>query len=158
VEIVRKLRQARPEIGITTDLIVGFPGETEADFEDTLKLADTIEFDNAYVYKYSPRRDTPAADLPDQLSDEVKEARHARLLERINAIAQKRYDAFIGQTVDVLVEGPSRRNSARWTGRSGCTKIVLFDAAQRQRGEFLPIRIERTGKFTLYGQPVGASR
>jgi tRNA-2-methylthio-N6-dimethylallyladenosine synthase len=157
LEIVRKLRAVRPGMGITTDLIVGFPGETEADFEETLKLVTAIEFDNAYVYKYSPRQDTPAATLPDQIPQPVKEERHARLLERINTIAGARYDAFVGRTVEVLVEGPSRRNSARWAGRTPCNRIVLFEVAGRQRGELLNLVIRRSGKFTLYGEMASAA-
>src|SRR5271156_2077411 len=84
--IVEKLRRAQPRIGITTDIIVGFPGETEEDFEETLSLAREAQFDNAYMFKYSPRKDTPAAALPDQVPPVVKEERHARLLEEINAI------------------------------------------------------------------------
>ena len=79
--IIEKLRAARPDIGITTDIIVGFPGETEEDFEETLSLAREVEFDNAYIFKYSPRRDTPAADMPDQVPQKIREERNQRLLE-----------------------------------------------------------------------------
>src|SRR5207302_5220652 len=82
--IIKKLRQVRPRMGITTDIIVGFPGETESDFEETLSLAREVEFDNAYIFKYSPRKDTPAAALPEQLPQPVKEERNARLLALVN--------------------------------------------------------------------------
>src|SRR5208337_2650406 len=90
--IVEKLRRARPGIGITTDIIVGFPGETEEDFEQTLSLCREVAFDNAYIFKYSPRRDTPAADMPDQVPQAVREERNHRLLELVNEIAAHKYD------------------------------------------------------------------
>ena len=118
LEIIGKLRQQRPGMGISTDLIVGFPGETEADFEDTLALAREVEFDQAYIFKYSERRDTPAAGLPDQLPTEVKEERNMRLLETVNTLAAKRYNSLVGGTVEILVEGPSKRNPLRYTGEN----------------------------------------
>jgi tRNA-2-methylthio-N6-dimethylallyladenosine synthase len=152
--IVAKLRRARPGIGITTDIIVGFPGETEEDFEQTLSLCREVAFDNAYIFKYSPRRDTPAAEMPDQVPQPVREERNQRLLELVNSIAAHKYEAFIGRQVQILVEGPSRKNDARFTGRTRCNKIVLFDGGDRQRGQLMDVKIERTGSFTLYGDPV----
>ncbi len=151
--IIQKLRQAKPGIGITTDIIVGFPGETEEDFEQTLSLCREIAFDNAYIFKYSERRDTPAADMPDQVPQEIREERNHRLLELVNEIAARKYDAFIGQTVQILVEGPSKKNPARFTGRTRCNRIVLFDGSERHRGQLMDVLIERTGSFTLYGNP-----
>jgi tRNA-2-methylthio-N6-dimethylallyladenosine synthase len=151
--IVRQLRRARPGIGITTDIIVGFPGETEEDFEQTLSVCREVEFDNAYIFKYSPRRDTPAADMPEQVPQAVREERNERLLELVNELAARKYDAFIGRQVQILVEGPSRKNAARFTGRTRCNKIVLFDGGERHRGQLMDVKIERTGSFTLYGDP-----
>ena len=151
--LVEKLRQTQPAIGLTTDIIVGFPGETEEDFGETLSLAREVQFDNAYVFKYSTRKDTPAAQLPDQVPAELKEERHARLLETINAIGQRRYDAYAGRTMQILVEGPSRTNPARLSGRTRCNKIVIFEGAERHRGQLLDVRITRAGSFTLYGDP-----
>ena len=127
--IIEKLRRARPDIGITTDIIVGFPGETEEDFEETLSLAREVEFDNAYIFKYSQRRDTPAAAMPDQVPQKIREERNQRLLEVINEIAARKYDAFVGRQVQILVEGPSKKNPARMTGRTRCNKIVVFDGS-----------------------------
>ena len=93
VGIIEKLRRVRPEIGISTDFIVGFPGETEDDFEQTLSLAREVEFDQAYIFKYSQRRDTPAADMPGQVPQKIREERNQRLLEVINEIAGRRYGA-----------------------------------------------------------------
>ena len=153
LEIIRKLRAARPGIGITSDIIVGFPGETEADFEETLALCREVEFDNAYLFKYSQRKDTPAAAMPDQLPEVLIEERHARLLELVNAIGKRKYEAFIGRQTQILVEGPSRKNSARMTGRTPCNKIVLFDGSERHRGQIMDLKITRVGSFTLYGDP-----
>jgi tRNA-2-methylthio-N6-dimethylallyladenosine synthase len=149
--IVKKLRAVRPQMGITTDLIVGFPGETEDDFAETLSLVREMEFDNGYLFKYSPRRDTPAATMPDQVPHEVKEERNARLLSLVNEIAARRYDAQVGRTMEVLVEGPSKRNAARLTGRTRCNRIVVFEGGAEQRGRMLNLKIERAGAFTLYG-------
>ncbi len=151
--IIRKLRQAKPEIGLTTDIIVGFPGETEADFEETLSLCREVAFDNAYIFKYSERRDTPAASMPDQVPQEIREERNHRLLDLVNEIAARKYDTFIGRQVQILVEGPSKKNAARYTGRTRCNRIVLFDGNDRHRGQLMDLKIERTGSFTLYGNP-----
>jgi tRNA-2-methylthio-N6-dimethylallyladenosine synthase len=151
--LIKKLRRARPEIGITTDIIVGFPGETEDDFEQTLSLAREVEFDNAYLFKYSPRRDTPAAGMPDQVPLKIREQRNHRLLETINEIGKRKYDAFVGRRTQILVEGPSRKNPARMTGRTRCNKIVVFEGSERHRSQLLDVKITRAGSFTLYGDP-----
>ncbi len=151
--IIEKLRRAKPGIGITTDIIVGFPGETETDFEETLSLAREVEFDNAYIFKYSQRRDTPAAEMPDQVPQKIREERNHRLLELVNGIAARKYDTFIGRQVQILVEGPSKKNAARYTGRTRCNRIVLFDGTDRHRGQLIDVKITRTGSFTLYGNP-----
>jgi tRNA-2-methylthio-N6-dimethylallyladenosine synthase len=153
LRIVEKLRRVRPDIGISTDLIVGFPGETAADFEDTLSLVREAEFDQAYIFKFSQRRDTPAAAMPDQVPGEIREEWNQRLLKEVNAMAKRKYDAFAGRQVQVLVEGVSKKNPARMTGRTRCNKIVVFDGAERHRGQLMEVRITRAGSFTLYGDP-----
>lgn len=152
LDIIKKLRAVRPQIGITTDLIVAFPGETEEDFQETLVLAREARFDNSYIFKYSPRRDTPAAGMPGQLSEEVKEERHARLLTVINEVGKEQYDAMIGRSVEVLVEGPSKKNPARQMGRSRCNKIVLTDGIGLSPGALTRVKVIRSGGFTLYGE------
>jgi tRNA-2-methylthio-N6-dimethylallyladenosine synthase len=151
--IVEKLRRVQPRIGITTDIIVGFPGETEEDFEQTLSLVREAGFDNAYVFKYSQRKDTPAASLPDQVPQEVKEDRNERLLRVVNEVGALNYGRYVGQTTQILVEGPSRKNPARMMGRTRSNKIVLFDGSERHRGELMDLKITRAGSFTLYGDP-----
>ena len=153
MEIVAKLRAVRPGIGITTDIIVGFPGETEAEFEATLSLCREVQFDNAFVFKYSTRRDTPAAAMENQLPRELIEARHATLLAAIDEMGAARYEGFVGRTLEVLVEGPSRRNAARMEGRTRCNKIVVLDGGGRFQGQLIDLKITRAGSFTLYGDP-----
>ncbi|HAM73417.1 MAG TPA: tRNA (N6-isopentenyl adenosine(37)-C2)-methylthiotransferase MiaB [Verrucomicrobiales bacterium] len=153
LEILEKLRRVRPGMGITTDLIVGFPGETEEDYLETESLVRQASFDNAYIFRYSQRRDTPAASLPGQLPDEVKEDRNQRLLALVNGIGGPRYEACVGRRMEILVEGPSKRNEARMMGRSRCGRIVVFDGSPRHRGEVMEVDITRAGSFTLYGDP-----
>ncbi len=154
LSLIEQLRQVQPGIAITTDIIVGFPGETEEDFEQTISLCREVEFDQAYAFKYSPRRDTPAASMPEQLPESVIENRHARLLATINELASRKYAELVGSTVEILVEGPSRRNAARFEGRTRTNRIVIFEGDERHRGELLNIQVERAGAFTLYGIPV----
>src|SRR5271154_694297 len=149
--IIQKLRAVKPEIGITTDIIVGFPGETEKDFEETLSLAREVEFDNAYIFKYSPRRATPAAEMPNQVPQKIREERNQILLQTINEIAARKYKNFVGRQMEILVEGPSKKNAARMSGRTRCNKIVLFDGTERHRGQIMDLKITRAGSFTLYG-------
>src|SRR5436190_3137859 len=153
LEILSKLRGIQPEIGLSTDLIVGFPGETEEDFADTLSLCRQARFHQAFIFRYSPRKDTPAAALPDQVPAPVKEERHQRLLELINGIAAEEYARCVGQQVQILVEGPSRKNPDRLTGRTRSNKIVVFNGSQRHHGQLLDLRVTRAGNFTLYGDP-----
>jgi tRNA-2-methylthio-N6-dimethylallyladenosine synthase len=153
LEIIHKLRAVRPDIGVSTDIIVGFPGETEEDFQETCSLVREVGFDQAYLFKYSPRQGTPAAAMPDPVPPEVIEDRHARLFEIINEVGRAKHAAFVGRTVQILVEGPSKKNDARMTGRTRCNKIVVFDGAERHRGQLLDLRITRASNFTLYGDP-----
>jgi tRNA-2-methylthio-N6-dimethylallyladenosine synthase len=155
--IVERLRRVRPDIGVTTDLIVGFPGETEEDFEQTLSLVREIEFDQVYVFKYSQRRDTPAAAMPGQVPRSVLEERNDRLLQLVNKVGKRKYEAFAGRRVQILVEGPSKTNPARLTGRTRCNKIVVFSGADCHRGQLLDVDVARSGSFTLYAEPAQAS-
>ena len=153
LEIIRKLRQVQPGIGITSDIIVGFPGETDEDFEQTLSLCREVEFDNAFLFKYSPRKDTPAAAMPDQIPQELIEERHARLLDLVNEIGSRKYAALVDRSMQILVEGPSKKNAARMSGRTRCNRIVLFEGSDRHRGQIMDVKIARAGLFTLYGDP-----
>jgi tRNA-2-methylthio-N6-dimethylallyladenosine synthase len=104
------------------------------------------------VFKYSARRDTPAAAMPGQVPQGVKEERNQRLLQLVNETGARQHQKFIGQQVQILVEGPSKKNPARLTGRTRCNKIVVFEGADRHRGQLLDVKINRAGSFTLYGE------
>jgi tRNA-2-methylthio-N6-dimethylallyladenosine synthase len=149
--ILEKLRRVQPAMGISTDLIVGFPGETEEDFEATLSLCREARFHQAFIFRYSPRKDTPAAALPGQVPAEVKEERNQRLLALINELAAEHYARCVGQRVQILVEGPSKKNPDRMAGRTRANQIVVFEGSERHRGQLMDVQITRAGSFTLYG-------
>jgi tRNA-2-methylthio-N6-dimethylallyladenosine synthase len=151
--IVDKLRAAQPNIAISTDIIAGFPGETEEDFEETASLMRGLEFDQAYIFKYSKRRDTPAADMPNQVVEREKERRNQALLEILNERMARKYRELVGQTVEILVEGRSEKSRKRMFGRTRTNRIVFFDGSERHKGELLPVRIERATTIALYGNP-----
>ena len=152
LDLVRNLRQAQPGLALTTDIIVGFPGETDADFDETAALMEEVQFGQAYLFKYSIRRGTPAASLPEPVSEPVKEQRHQRLLQLLNAGMLRRHQQMIGQTVEVLVEGRSTRNPRRLFGRTRANQGVVFEGDDAQRGQLLRLRLERATTTTLYGQ------
>ncbi len=152
--LVADLRAARPGIAITTDIIVGFPGETEEDYAQTRELAERVGFDNAFIFRYSPRRDTPAATMEGQLPEEVKEARNQDLLSVINEHTRRLHAAHVGQRVEILCEGPSKTNARRLSGRMRTNKIVVFASPQPERhvGELVSVDIVESSGFTLYGE------
>jgi tRNA-2-methylthio-N6-dimethylallyladenosine synthase len=152
-ELIGKLRAINPAMGVGTDIIVGFPGETEEDFEETVSLCCEVGFDNAFIFKYSQRRNTPAAAMPGQLSEGEIESRHARLLKLVDEIRARKLRGQIGAELEVLVEGPSRRNPARLEGRTRCNKIVIFEDSERHIGRIMKIRITEATQTTLYGEP-----
>ena len=157
-ELIDKLRGINPAMGIGTDIIVGFPGETEGDFEETLALCREIEFDNAFIFKYSQRRNTPAAAMPGQLPEEEIESRHARSLKLVDEIRARKLRGQIGVNLEILVEGPSRRNPARLEGRTRCNKIVVFEGTKRHVGQIMKVQITEATQTTLYGEPVALSQ
>ncbi len=150
-DLVADLRAVQPEIAVTTDIIVGFPGESEADYLATRQLVEDVQFDNAFIFKYSQRRDTPAAEMDDQLSEETKLERNHDLLEVVNEIARRKTAACVGKDVEVLCEGPSKTNRERLTGRTRSNKIVVFEGTDRHVGEIFDVHIEHASPFTLYG-------
>ena len=153
-ELVGRIRAARPGIAITTDIIVGFPGETESDYKATRDLVEQLQFDNGFIFRYSPRRETPAATMLDQIDESVKEARNQDLLGIINASARCANERLVGTHVEVLCEGPSKRNSARLMGRTRTNKVVVFEAEENRIGKIFDVAIERANGFSLYGQPI----
>jgi len=151
--LVDSIRAVRPDVAITTDVIVGFPGETDADFDATCELVRRIGYDNAFVFKYSTRRDTPAAAMQDQIPEEIRDERNRVLLALIDDSAKAKNEVLVGQRVEVLCEGPSRTNPDTLSGRSPGNKIVIFEGGERHIGEVFDVKIERAGGFSLYGTP-----
>ena len=154
---VKKLRDFDPEFAITTDVIVGYPGETEADFEETRSLMEEAGFDNAFVFKYSPRPGTRSAALSDDVPVAEKERRDQVLLADQELRGQRRNDALVGTVREVMVEGPSKRNKSRWSGRDGGNRIVVWDASGGTgfaAGEKMRILVEEAHAQILVGKPV----
>lgn len=154
LRLIEKLRAAQPGIAFTTDIIVGFPGETEDDFRQTCDLVKEIAFDNAFIFRYSPRRDTPAATMEGQLSEEIKMERNQTLLRILDEIAESRVKTLLGREDEILVEGESRTNPKRFQGRTRTNRLVLIDANERWRGELLPVRLTESTGFTYYAEPI----
>jgi len=149
-ETVRKLREAIPGIVLTTDVIVGFPGETEADFCETLDLLRTVRYDLVYSFLYSPRRGTPAAAMGGAVSEAERKDRMARLLAEQEALSAAASQAYLGKTVRVLVDGPSKTGDL-FSGRTPGNKLVHFAPEGAGVGDFVWVRITRTEPFALYG-------
>src|SRR5437870_7229890 len=154
IDLVHRVRRARKEIAITTDVIVGFPGETESDYRRTRDLVEHIQFDNAFVFRYSPRRDTPAAEMQEQIEEPVKEVRNQDLLLVVNESARRANERLVGRDVEVLCEGRSKTNPDRLMGRTRTNKIVVFEGDEKLTGEILEVRIQQANGFSLYGTPV----
>ena len=154
LDLVGRMRAVRPDLAITTDIILGFPGETDADYQATRELAEKARFDNAFIFGYSKRKDTPAAAMAGQVDQALIEQRHQDLLERTNAIIKEKLEALVGTSVEVLCEGPSKNNPRRLTGRTRGNKIVLFEGDEQMIGQMVQVHVQRTSGFCLYGEPV----
>ena len=154
IGLVHRIRHAREGVAITTDIIVGFPGETEEDYEKTRDLVEEIQFDNAFVFRYSPRRDTPAMEMPDQIDERIKEQRNQDLLRVVNESTRRSGERLVGRAVEVLCEGPSKTNPTRLAGRTRTNKIVVFEGGEKLIGEIVDVQVQRTNGFSLYGSPL----
>ena len=152
-EIVDALRASRPGMYFSTDVIVGFPGETEEEFLQTKELFEACDYDMAYIFKYSIRTGTPAAVLGDQIADEVKERRNQELLDVLKRNSERRTATLVGTVEEVLVEGPDK-TGLRYTGRTPGNRVCIFDASPRLVGRLVPLRITRASVSTLYGELV----
>ncbi len=148
LSIVEKLREKVPNIAIATDVIVGFPGETEEQFRNTLKLMEQVEFDQAFMFAFSPRPNTLAATFPDQIPEPIKKRRLQELIALQNEIQQRKNEREVGQVVEVLVEGPSEKNPKRLSGRTRTNKTVVFEGSTELRGKFVLVK---TTKAYLWG-------
>ena len=154
LDLVRKLREAVPDIAISTDIIVGFPGETEEDFLETLSLAREVEYDSAFTFLYSPRPGTPAADFEEQVPEEVKHERFDRLVETMNEISARKNREYVGRIERVLVDGPGKKGSETVNGRTAGFKLVDLPGSVDMAGRFIDVRITEGKTFSLKGEPV----
>ena len=152
MSIINKLKQTHKDIVLTTDIIVGFPGETDDDFEKTLDIIKQVEYDSVYTFLFSPRRGTPAYEMENQIPEHIKKARFERLNEVQNEISRAKNEAMIGKTVKVLVDGKSKNNDQIYTSRTEGNKIVHFEADEDYTGKFINIKITRADTFALYGE------
>ena len=152
LEILDYMRARIPELAVTSDIIVGFPGETEEDFKETLKMLERVKFDMIYSFIYSPRKGTPAAEMEEQISDKVKSERFERLLAAQNAISLASNKPYEDRVVRVLCDGVSKTNDKVYSGRTEQSKIVFFDGCEEDTGKFLNVHITRAEAFALYGE------
>jgi tRNA-2-methylthio-N6-dimethylallyladenosine synthase len=157
VKLAREMRDAIPDLALGTDIIVGFPGETESDFRETLEVVEEVGFDSAFTFVYSPRHGTEAAAMPDQIDDGTKRERIERLVELVQQVAAERNAARVGRVEEVLVEGPSRTDPSLMRGRTRRNTTVNF-AGGAEPGELVDVRIERATSTTLGGTSVRAQQ
>jgi tRNA-2-methylthio-N6-dimethylallyladenosine synthase len=153
--IVEKLRQAAPDISISTDLIVGFPGETEDQFQATLRAVEEIQFDQAFMFAYSPRRHTEAWDFAGTIAPEIQKQRLQVLIELVNTTAQQINRKKLGRLFEVLVEGPSEKNPERLCGRTRTGKLMIFDGSRDLIGKLVQVRADRAFLWGFSGEVVG---
>ena len=154
LDTVEYMREKIPDITISSDIIVGFPGETEEDFEGTLDMLRKVRFDMTYSFIYSPRKGTPAAAMDCQIPDEIKGERFNRLLDVQNEIALEKNKPLEGKIIRVLCDGPSKNDENVYSGRSEGNKIVLFDGCEDDIGKFISLKIVRAETFALYGEKI----
>lgn len=152
LELIEKLRAAVPDIAISTDIIVGFPGETEEDFEETLDLVRTVRYDSAFTFLYSIRRGTPAEHYPDQIPEETKHQRFNRLVEAVNTISAEKNKAYEGRVEQVLVEGISKNDETAYTGRTEGFKLINFPGSADLLGKIIDVKVTAGKTFSLEGQ------
>ncbi|TYO97809.1 tRNA-i(6)A37 thiotransferase enzyme MiaB [Desulfallas thermosapovorans DSM 6562] len=152
LELVEKIRSAVPGVSLTTDIMVGFPGETDADFTDTMELVRKVEFDSAFTFIYNKRQGTPAAGMEDQIPDEIKVERIEKLISLQNEISLRNNKKEVGKTLECLVEGPSKTNANLMSARTRTNKIVVFRGKQDMVGKLVPLRITGSGLTHLEGE------
>jgi tRNA-2-methylthio-N6-dimethylallyladenosine synthase len=152
-QIIDDLREVQPNLYVSTDVIVGFPGETEEDFQETYKMFQEIRYDMAYVFKYSPRSGTPAAEMEDHVSAEAKEARNQALLDVLSQTSLARNEGLVGKVEEVLIEGPARKGNTLM-GRNRGNRTVILPGPSRLIGQLIPVRYESATVSAVYGTPV----
>ncbi len=156
LRLIGAIRRAMPDVSLSTDVIAGFPTETEDEHAETLALMKEVGFDGAFMFKYSPRENTPAFAMKDDVSDEIKTRRVTEIIEMQNEISATKNRALIGRTVEVLVEGESRKSSDEWQGRTDGNKMVIFPKSTAAAGAYRRVTIERANSATLFGTVVPA--
>ena len=154
LELVDLIKKEIPDVAITTDIIVGFPGETEEDFLDTLDLVNKVQYDSAFTFIYSRRNNTPADMMLNQVKDEDKHHRFDRLVKAVNESVISKNKAFENKIVEVLVEGPSKNDESKFTGRTRNGKLVNFSGENVNIGELVNVKILRAQPFSLIGEVV----
>lgn len=157
-EYIRKveaIKRSKKDIAITGDMIVGFPGETDDDFMETMSLISEVEYDGLYIFKYSPRPKTPAAAYTDSIPEDVKTERFLRAQELQDRIQRRRYERYLGRIVEVLVEGTSSRSSSDYTGHTRCNKVVNFPITAEALGKLVNVNITAVKSHSLYGEMAG---
>ena len=153
LELIAELKETVPGIALSTDLIVGFPGETEEDFARTVEAVEAVGYDNVFAFRYSRRPGTPAADMAEQIPDAVKAERNTRILEVAGRVAAERSRSLVGRVMEVLVDGVSRKDAGQASGRTRCNRVVNFAAAGRDLvGEVVPVRITEALPHSLRGE------
>ena len=150
--IIEKLRAENENITLTTDIIVGFPGESEDDFERTLEVIERVKYDSVFSFIYSPRKGTPAASMENQIPEEIKHERYQRFCDKQNDISKEINDSFVGKSVRVLVDGKSKSNEKMYTSRTQGNKIVHFECDKDYTGSFINVKITRADTFNLFGE------
>ena len=153
LSIVDELKSKIKDVTFTTDIIVGFPGETDEDFEETVDIVKRVRFDSIFSFIYSPRKGTPAYEM-EQVPDEIKHARYDRLCQIQNEIANEINQTYVGKVIRVLVDGKSKNNENVYTSRTEGNKIVHFECDFDYTGEFINVKITRADTFALYGEKI----
>ena len=154
LDIIKNIKRELPEIGISTDLIIGFPGETEEDFNETVKLVNEVKYDSSYTFIYSRRNNTPADNMENQIDEDVKHKRFNVVIEAINKNAKEINDSYVGKTLEVLVEDLSKSNDENLSGRSRTGKLVAFKGDISLKGKLVNIKITVAKPFSLFGELV----
>ena len=158
INIVRKIREILPDSGISTDIIVGFPGESEKDFSDTINVMEKVNFDSAFTFKYSPRNGTKASGYEDQINEDIKQKRLEQIISLQKSHTILRNQSYLGKIENVLIEKQSKRNIGKWAGRTDSNKWVIFDKDHASIKDIVPVLIMEARGITLHGKIINKAR
>jgi tRNA-2-methylthio-N6-dimethylallyladenosine synthase len=154
LRLVDKIKQAIPDVCLSTDIIVGFPTETEEDHRETLELLKEVGYDGAFMFKYSPRENTPAYKMIDDVGMEIKTRRIGEIMEVQKLISESKNRRHVGQEFEILIEGESKKSSADWQGRTDGNKTVVVPKGNVKIGDYVTVKISRANSATLFGEVV----